>query len=195
MSHNEYYGGIGDPTIIGWTITIAYFIAAYLCWWTAKVERENDSDIHHSRSYLIWFALSIMLIFLGINKQYDLQTFFISAGRSIALNHGWYGMRREVQLMFIGFIGLFGLLSIVLIISRFRDRFCGFWLIIFGLVLLVSFVVIRAASFNHVDYLLSKWRVIGPFRMKYVVELGGIILIASGAIQKLRRNIIGRLGS
>ena len=44
---------------------------------------------------------------------------------------------------------------------------------------------------NHVDYLLSKWSVIGPFRMKYVVELGGIIFIASAAILKLRGNMTG----
>ena len=49
-----------------------------------------------------------------------------------------------------------------------------------GLLVIVLFVLIRAASFNHVDYLLSKWRIIGPFKMKYLAELGGSSLLGEG---------------
>jgi len=52
---------------------------------------------------------------------------------------------------------------------------------------LVSFVVIRAASFQHVDYLISKWSMIGPFRMKYIVELGSILIVGLGTVQSLHR--------
>jgi len=64
-----------------------------------------------------------------------------------------------------------------------------YWLILSGLLFIGLFVLIRAASFNHVDYLLSKWRIIGPFKMKYVAELGGILLVGAGALNtlKLRR--------
>ena len=33
---------------------------------------------------------------------------------------------------------------------------------------------IRTASFNDVDYPFSQWRVIGPLRMKYVIQLAAI---------------------
>jgi hypothetical protein len=67
-----------------------------------------------------------------------------------------------------------------------KRRWRQYWLVLSGLLFIVLFVLIRAASFNHVDYLLSKWRIIGPFKMKYVVELGGIFLVGVGALQNLR---------
>ena len=54
-----------------------------------------------------------------------------------------------------------------------------------GVALLVSFLVIRVASFYHVDYLIIKWRIIGPFQMKYIVELGGMLIVGLGAVQSL----------
>ena len=48
------------------------------------------------------------------------------------------------------------------------------WLMNSYFVLLVSFVLIRAASFHHVDLLLRA----GPVRLNWVLELGGIGLIA-----------------
>jgi len=188
MLFNDYWQRIGDPTIIGWTITIAYFIAAFLCWRAGKVERENNLGTRNSHSYLLWFGLAIILLVLGLNKQLDLQTLLTSVGREIALSQGWYGIRREVQSIFIGFLALLGLLSMGIICWRLRDRFWEFWLIILGLVLLFSFIFIRAASFNHVNYFLNKWNVIGPFRMKYVVELGSIVLLGSGAIQRIKKS-------
>lgn len=188
MLFNDYWQRVGDPTIIGWTITIAYFIAAFLCWRAGKLERESPLEIRNSHSYFLWFGLAIILLILGLNKQLDLQTLFTSVGREIAMNQGWYGKRREVQSALTGFFGLFGLLSIGVFIWWLRNRFWEFWLIILGLVLLFSFIFIRAASFNHVNYFLNKWSVIGPFRMKYVVELGSIVLLGSGAIQRIKKS-------
>jgi hypothetical protein len=188
MLFNDYWQRVGDPTIIGWTITIAYFIAAFLCWRTGRIERENNLGTRNSHSYFLWFGLLILLILLGINKQLDLQTLLTSLGREISMTQGWYGKRREVQFVFTGFLGLFGLLSIGVFIWWLRNRFWEFWLIILGLVLLFSFIFIRAASFNHVNYLLNKWSVIGPFRMKYFVELGGIVLLGFGAIQRIKKS-------
>jgi hypothetical protein len=39
---------------------------------------------------------------------------------------------------------------------------------------------LRTASFNDIDSPLSQWRVIGPLRMKYVVELGGVLMVVAG---------------
>jgi hypothetical protein len=189
MPFNEYIRSLGDPTIIGWTITIAYFSAAFLCWRVVKIEESRDGRV--ARSYLLWFGLFILLVILGLNKQLDLQTLLRNAGRYIAEKDGWYGMRREIQNAFIGFIGLLGLLGFIGLLVLLKNNLKDFKLVVTGLVLLISFVLIRAASFNHVDYFLDKWRIVGPFRMKYVIELGGVVLIGIEAGKRLFKRVSG----
>ena len=61
-----------------------------------------------------------------------------------------------------------------------------YWLGMAGLALITAFILIRASSFNHIEYFLGRWRTIGPLRMKYIMELSGILMIGGAAIQKLR---------
>ena len=124
---------------------------------------------------------------LGINKQLDLQTLLTVLGRDIAQANGLYESRREIQLIFVILFALF-CFSLLVALSWWLSDCWGWYLIpLLGVALLVSFVVIRAASFQHVDYLISKWRVIGPFRMKYIGELGGIHIVGLGSVQSLHR--------
>ena len=183
---------IGDPTLIGWTITLAYFIVTFLCCWAGLAEKKSILGAHRSWGHILWFGMAILLFVLGLNKQLDLQTLMISLGREIAKANGWYDIRRDVQLVFIILIATFSFLSLFAMIWWLRGCWKKYWLLLFGLILITLFVVIRAASFNHVDYLLSRWRVIGPFKMKYVVELGGILIIGAGAVQNLCRIKISR---
>jgi len=124
---------------------------------------------------------------LGINKQLDLQTLLASLGREIAQANGLYESRREIQLIFVILFALFCFSSLVVLSWWLRDCWGWYLIPLLGVALLVSFVVIRAASFQHVDYLISKWRIIGPFRMKYIGELGGILIVGLGAVQSLHR--------
>ncbi len=174
---------IGDPTLIGWTITLAYFIVTFLCFWSGSAEKKNVLDANRSWGHILWFGLAILLFVLGLNKQLDLQTLMISLGGGIAKANGWYDMRRDVQRVFIILIATFSLFSLFAMTWWLRGCWKKYWLLLFGLILITLFVLIRAASFNHVDYLLSRWRVIGPFKMKYIVELGGILIIGAGAVQ------------
>jgi O-antigen/teichoic acid export membrane protein len=109
-------------------------------------------------------------------------------GREIAQANGLYESRREIQLIFVILFALFCFSSLVVVLSWWL-RDCWRWYLIplLGVALLVSFVVIRVASFQHVNYLISKWRIIGPFRMKYIGELGGILIVGLGAVQSLHR--------
>jgi len=124
---------------------------------------------------------------LGINKQLDLQTLLTVLGRDIAQANGLYESRREIQLIFIILFARFCFSSFVALSWWLRDCWRRYWIPLLGVALLVSFVVIRAASFHHVDYLISKWRIIGPFWMKYIGELGGILIVGLGAVQSLHR--------
>ena len=56
-----------------------------------------------------WFALCGVMVFLGFNKQLDLQTCFTQVGRDMAHSEGWYESRRTVQLIFIVILVLLGL--------------------------------------------------------------------------------------
>jgi hypothetical protein len=170
---------IGDPTAIGWVITVAYFVAAFFCWKAGLAEKKSVNNGKASNQVL-WFGLSALLLVLEINKQLDLQTLVISLGQGIAKENGWYGIRREVQAAFVMLAGLFGFLLLFGLLWRLRKCWRQYWLILSGLLFIIVFVLIRAASFNHVDYLLSRWRVIGPVKMKYVAELGGIMLEGAG---------------
>jgi hypothetical protein len=181
---NQYLISFGDPTVIGWVITIAYFVSAFLCWHAGQAYKKNHPKARWSQDFLLWVGISLLLILLGINKQLDLQILISDLGREIAEKNGWYGRRREAQAVFMGFIGLSGVLSAGVFSWWMRGRIREFRLVILGLMLLIAFVLIRAASFNHVEYFLDRWAVIGPLEMKYAVELGGVVLIGTGAIRK-----------
>jgi hypothetical protein len=177
---------IGDPTAIGWIITVAYFVVAFLCWRAGIAEKKQGMINGPNRNYWLWLGLAALLLVLGINKQLDLQTPLISLGRAIAEANGWYGIRREVQAAFVILAALFASLLFFGLLWRLRGNWQQYWLVIAGLAFVLVFILIRAASFNHVDYLLSQWRIIGPFRMKYAVELGGVLVIGMGAALKLK---------
>jgi len=187
LPYGNWYQRMGDPTITGWTITIAYFLVTLLCWRAGLKEKTINVNIQKPERHVLWFGLSILLLVLGINKQLDLQTLLISLGRDIAQANGLYESRREIQLIFVILFALFCFSSIVALSWWLRDCWRRYWIALLGLALLVSFVVIRAASFQHVDYLISKWSIIGPFWMKYMVELGGILIVGLGAVQSLYR--------
>jgi hypothetical protein len=54
-----------------------------------------------------------------------------------------------------------------------------------GLASLITFIIIRAASFHHVDmFILSE---IFGIRVNWLLELGGIGLVSLGAAQAIRR--------
>lgn len=181
----EWHPHIGDPTVIGWTITVAYFIVTFLCYRAGLVAKEADSGIFKTKNAVVWFGLAAILLTLGINKQLDLQTLVINSGREIAKSNDWYGIRREVQFYFVMGLAVSGIILIGVLFWLTKGEWLAYWPILVGVVMLVSFVLIRASSFDHVDYLLSRWRTIGPFQMKYVVELAGLLIIGLGALRHI----------
>jgi len=178
----DWHPHIGDPTVIGWVITVAYFVVTFLCYRAGLAAKGSDRAIPKTKNVLIWFLLAAVLLALGINKQLDLQTPFIALGRRMALSNGWYGVRREFQLYFVMVLAGFAVIWVVVLFWATRREWRAYWPVLLGAVLLVPFMLIRAASFDHVDYLLSRWRTIGPIRMKYVVELAGILILGAGAV-------------
>lgn len=171
--------GIGDPTVMGWITVAAYFFAALLCWRQMIGERGGSRETR-----IFWGVLTFLFVFLGINKQLDLQTWFTLTGRRIAIAQGWYENRRVVQMLFVLLIAGAGVFSAV-IMQRRVWRHPELRLSTIGLLMVMAFVVIRAASFHHVDQVIN-FR-LGGVRMNWVFELGAIAVVAAGAWKKGRR--------
>ncbi len=130
----------------------------------------------------IWLAVALGMAALSVNKQFDLQSLFTDIGRIIASHQGWYERRREFQKIFVlAVIGLAGVTGIAVI-----WRYQAFWLrhklLAAGLMLLLTFIVVRAISFHHFDSFL-KTRYAGV-KMNWALELGGIFLTGWAAVRK-----------
>jgi hypothetical protein len=148
--------GIGDPTIGGWVTVALYFVAWASCWKTAGAvqSREGRSDGP------LWRAISLSFLVLGINKQMDLQTALTELGRIFAYADGWYEQRHTVQVYFIIGVAIVCLMATVILLWLARRSPPPTWLAILGSILVLAFVLIRAASFHHIAQLIEN-RILG----------------------------------
>ena len=170
--------GIGDPTLLGWVTVVAYFTAAWGCFRAAWHEPSSDGRRRRSPTPF-WLVLWALMVALGINKQLDLQSLITVVGRGMFRQHGLYERRRAFQFAFILAVAAIcaGLLAAFLMASRrsLRRR----WPALVGMMFLLGFVIIRAASFHHVDALLAAR--LGGLKWNWIFELGGIIVLGVGA--------------
>ena len=169
---------IGDPGFLGWFTTCSYFACAVLAAIVALMSHKVNR-----RFFFFWTLVCLSMILLGINKQLDLQRLFAEVGRQVAEAQGWYGQRRIVQFWFIIAFSTGMFIAFLVFAGTMRDVFRRFALAFTGLFLLVSFIIIRAASFHHFDEILG----IGLFgtRVHRLLELAGIFLIAIAGLKEI----------
>lgn len=168
--------GIGDASVAGWVTVVAYFFAVFLC---ARAYLRRRSDERYQGEKRVWLALACALLGLGINKQLDLQTALTEAGRTLAMQQGWYAERRVVQGMFVLAVIVAGVVVGAWLFRQARRSSKPLRKGLLGAVTLGAFVVVRAASFHHVDLLLGQtW---AGLRLNVLLEIGGIVWVAWGA--------------
>lgn len=132
--------------------------------------------------YKFWFYLAVFMSILGINKQLDLlQTVVVLTIRGLSTENGWSSDALVFQKLFVVLVAMFGLLLFSGLLWRIRKSWQRYWLVLVGFAFIIGYLVIQTASFNDLDYPLSQWRVIDPLRMKYAVELGGVLMVGAGA--------------
>lgn len=170
--------GIGDPTVMGWLTVFAYALAAALCWRAAMVSGSSNAP-HHRSALRLWIALAGLFVVLAINKQLDLQSWFTSIGRAMARSEGWYEYRRAVQTIFVIALAALGLIALLVLAWLTRTTWRTTGLAVIGTAFILTFIVIRAASFHHFDDLLG-WTFFG-MRMNWIFELSGIACVAFAA--------------
>jgi hypothetical protein len=182
---NKWQIGIGDPTVMGWVTVVAYFGAAILCGRCAtNAYRARRQGLVSAQPILFWSALASVLVLLGINKQLDLQTWFTLLAKSLALEQGWYEDRRFAQAVFILVVGVIGLAGLGIAYWLTRRAVPRGRLALLGVSFLGCFVLIRAASFHHVDQLIG-FRLAG-LKVNWILELSGILIVAVAATRNLR---------
>lgn len=175
--------GIGDPSAAGWITVGAYFLAASACARAAGREPRPDGT-RRGRPAAFWLALAALMAALGVNKQLDLQSLVTVIGRRVLRAHGRYEHRRVYQLAFIRAVALLGVgsLAVSLWAARHAIRRRGPALV--GLMFVLAFVVIRAASFHHVDAFLAAR--LGGLEWNWILELGGIGVVGLAACRIAR---------
>ena len=176
---------IGDPDFWGWGVTSAYFMACLLCFLAGRKELA-DCRKHGSKGVAwFWFGLTVLLLGLGINKQLDLQTLLTQIGRQVAKQGGWFAQRKKIQGILLLAGAACGVASLGWAYYFIRHRWRDCRLAFLGIVFLLGFVVIRAASIQRVDRLVVAIPHLGP-RLNAGLDLSGTILIGLGALLQLR---------
>ena len=174
----DWTPSIGDPQITGWLTVISYL----LCLWLAvRVLRRRPAAAARG----LWLAIAVLMGFLALNKQLDLQTALTATGRCMARAQGWYDSRYLVQLAFIAGLVL-GVVGALLWTAKIlRGRMRGNGLALLGLAVLCGFVLVRAVGFHHVDKLISME--FANLKFNFWFENAGLLLIAINALMLLRR--------
>lgn len=178
MHEFNWTPGIGDPTIGGWLTVALYVLAVWSTW-------KTGNSIWQPREFSLWRALSVLFIALGINKQLDLQTALTELGRVIAFDQGWYEQRQTVQVWFIAGVAVICLVLALLLILLAYDAPFSTLVASLGAAVVLAFVLIRAASFHHIDRFIGGY-VLG-LKWNWVLEMGGISIVLVGSEWRRRR--------
>jgi hypothetical protein len=164
---------IGDPSFMGWLTVVAYGLAAFTAF--AAARRGGRAVGLAGGSRAMWLLVATLLCFLCLNKQLDLQSLLTDIGRIFAWRQGWYEERREYQKWFVLGVLAVSFLTTTLLFFIYRQFWLKHFLLSFGLAFLLTFIVVRAISFHHVDTIL-KYSV-GGVKMNWFLELSGIGLV------------------
>lgn len=178
IENDHWRPGISDPTPMGVIIFVCYFIGAAACLFRAW--RSFHEPSLRKGPFRFWLFCGIALFLFGVNKQLDLHQLITQYGREWARSEGWYENRREVQLQFVKFLAGIATVGLFAMIWALRGMPFRFYVALTGLMFLGFYVLIRAASFHHVDTFLG----LGTegFRLAWLVELGGIVITATAAL-------------
>ena len=168
---------VHDQGKLAWIVVAAYGAGALLAF--AAAGRAEGRE----RSF--WLGAAVVLVLLGINNPLALQTDVTQLGRYLARSEGWYRERKVAQGVFILSIGVGAAACGALLWAWLRDASGSAKAAGAGVVMLLAFIFIRAASFHHIDY----WVAIpvAGMRSGWWLELLGIAIIgAAAATYRLR---------
>ena len=166
---------IADADMADWVTVAAYILAASLC---ARAARRAVAG-RETRDSMFWRITALLLVLLGINELLDLQTLLTTVGRAHAKANGWYGEHRRVQYVFVIALGVAAVFAGIAMLWLTRRTHAAVRLALAGLVFIGLFVLLRAASFHHLDEILGRGA--PEFNWGSLQEMTGILIVAAAA--------------
>ncbi|MEO8314742.1 MAG: hypothetical protein ABI645_08105 [Pseudomonadota bacterium] len=172
----------GDPTFLGWFISLIYLLAAIFAlraWWICRAGaraqqagQTSDADMHRLATW--WLGVGVLMILLGLNKELDLlQKLLREWGKTAAISQGWYPNRVMVQHAFIALLALLlgGAGAIALHYVRgFISRIASAMV---GVALVLTYALLRAAIFNGLRETMPALLI----TFEWLLEPAGILLV------------------
>ncbi len=89
LALNRWTWGFNDATVMGWGLTVAYFLAAVAAGRAGGRTASAGAPMERTA----WGLLALALGLLGLNKQLDLQNLLRDRARELYLEQGWYASR------------------------------------------------------------------------------------------------------
>ncbi len=178
MTGNVIQWASQDAGTLPWLAVAGYAVAALLCL------RRVGATVS-PRERIFWVLAGLAMLTLGLNKQLDLQTALTAWGRQLARDGGWYAERRAFQRGFLVMGAATALAAAVGLAWLVRGLRAPVFVAGAGLCLLGLFVLVRAASFHHIDVAM-RLPVLG-LKLHTVLELAGIAIVIAGAAWPVRR--------
>lgn len=171
----EWKPEIGDPNLTGWLTVLSYLI----CFGLAAIVSARIYT-RRWRGGLFWVGITVLMLFLAINKQLDLQSALTSFGRCLSHAQGWWEDRQTVQIAFV--FGMIMVMTVIMacVLATMRGRIQENLLAFAGLGVLCTFVLIRAIGFHHMDSLIRLE--VANISLNFIFENIGLVMIALNAI-------------
>ena len=164
-----------------WLRVTLYCVAATACALAALADRRAGGS---TQRQAIWVTLAACVLILGFGRELEAGNWLTDRGRDWARSQGWYADRRPLQrradlaLLMLGAVTLGGLL--ILVGRRLGDCLPAATV----LVLMATFISVRAVSYHNVDQLLynREWR---GLRVNSAVELALISAMVCASLVPL----------
>jgi hypothetical protein len=177
----RWLSSINHADIADWITVAAYLLSAFISAQAAALAKLS----RRTGEARFWQATAMLLVALGANELLDLQTLLTEIVRAQAKASGWYGEHRKVQYAFVISLAAMSLLAGSGLLWVMRRTAFPVRLALVGLIFIGAFVLLRAASFHHLDDLLGR----GPAKFNWgsLQELAGILIVASGGALYCRK--------
>lgn len=176
----QWTADVAGTGAVEWATVAAYLVAALLAVRAAGTAR----DAGQNGEKRFWLTLATLLVLLGINEPLDLQLLMTDIPRAHAKSHDWYNDRRQIQFVFVLALGAAAAVAGIAVVWLTWRMPRSVQLALVGLVFIGLFVLLRAASFHHLDDLLGRGFLI--FNLGELQELIGVSIVAGAAILRTR---------
>lgn len=173
-----------EADLSDWATVSAYSLSAIMCFQAARIAGMRLE----MRDCAFWRVTAIVLLLLALNELLDLQTLLTFLGRAHAKATGWYDERRFVQYVFVLTLAVAALCSATGLLWRTRHSDGTVRLAVVGLIFIGLFVLLRAASFHHVEAIFSRGG--ADYTWGKMQEFAGIFIIAAAAALYPRKRVV-----